>query len=427
MIKIINVEPDSHAEKNGLKAGDYIISINDKEINDVLDCNFYSVNERIKLKYLRNSSEKEVEIFINYENLGIEPEDFKIKHCGNRCVFCFVDQNPEGMRDTLYIKDEDYRYSFMYGSYFTLTTITRKELDRIIDQRLSPLYVSVHAVDKNIRKKLLGINRDDEFLDKLKFLVNNGIQVHTQIVLCPGINDGSVLKETIETMYSLFPGVCSLAVVPIGLTKYRNGLFRLKLFNKEEAGKVIDLTESYHKRFLEETGTRFVFPSDEFFIKAKRDIPDSDYYEEFEQYQDGVGMVRSYIDDLVNADSLFPGKIDRELSVALVTGKSFSEILKLFKDRLNRITGINAEIIEAENQTFGETVTVAGLLGGKDIIREYQKKGIKSDVIVLPDTCINHEGIFIDNLTLNDIESRTGCKVIIFENFENTISVLSSF
>ncbi len=274
MVKIISIIKDSLAEKLFLSVDDSILSINDNNINDRLDYNFYAIQRPIELKVIKKGKLEPVFYTItNEDDLGVEVEDLKIKHCGNNCVFCFVGQNPKKMRKTLYIRDEDYRYSFLYGNYFTLTNTKQSELDRIVKQRFSPLYISVHAVDVEVRRFLLGNMGADNLIPKMEYLINNGIELHTQIVLCPGYNDGKILKETIEKLYSYSPGVGSIAVVPLGRSKHGKMNSILTPVSKDHALSVIEIIENYQKQFLSESETRFVFAADEFYLKAELEIP----------------------------------------------------------------------------------------------------------------------------------------------------------
>ncbi|HQE60524.1 MAG TPA: DUF512 domain-containing protein, partial [Spirochaetota bacterium] len=420
MIKIINIKKKSPADRQGLLAGDEIISINGMEVRDYLDYKLYSTD--FPLEYIiRRNGETYSLIFDEEEDAydkGIDVEDMKIKHCGNKCIFCFVDQNPTGLRKGLYLKDEDFRYSFLYGSYFTLSNIRDEDLKRIKQQHLSPLYISVHAAQKKVRMKLLGINYDDGFKRKLSFLTRNKIELHTQIVLCPGVNDGKVLDDTVKFLHSHHPYVLSVAVVPVGKTCHRDKLFSIDSFTETTSAVVIKQIESLQKVFLEKSDTRFVFAADEFYLKAGFKIPSKNYYENFSQYENGVGMSRIFLDELKRAKKTFPKAMKEKRNLLIVTGKSFYPVLiKHLLPELEKIQNLSAKIIAAENRLFGSSVTVSGLLCGNDIIHAVKQSNFQADKIILPDTCLNFDGIFLDDMTLPALKRKLKTDVEIFTKF----------
>jgi len=420
VIKIINIRKKSPADRQGLLAGDEIISINGMEVRDYLDYKLYSTD--FPLEYIiRRNGETYSLIFDEEEDAydkGIDVEDMKIKHCGNKCIFCFVDQNPTGLRKGLYLKDEDFRYSFLYGSYFTLSNIRDEDLKRIKQQHLSPLYISVHAADKKVRMKLLGINYDDGFKRKLAFLTRNKIELHTQIVLCPGVNDGKVLDDTVKFLHSHHPYVLSVAVVPVGKTCHRDKLFSIDSFTETTSAVVIKQIESLQKDFLKNSDTRFVFAADEFYLKAGIKIPNKNYYENFSQYENGVGMSRIFLDGLKRAKKTFPKAMKEKRNLLIVTGKSFYPVLiKHLLPELEKIKNLTIKIIAAENRLFGSSVTVAGLLCGKDIIHAVKQSDFSADKIILPDTCLNFDGMFLDDMTLPALKRKLKTDVEIFTKF----------
>ncbi|HOH38622.1 MAG TPA: DUF512 domain-containing protein, partial [Spirochaetota bacterium] len=400
--------------------GDEIISINGMEVRDYLDYKLYSTD--FPLEYIiRRNGETYSLIFDEEEDAydkGIDVEDMKIKHCGNKCIFCFVDQNPTGLRKGLYLKDEDFRYSFLYGSYFTLSNIRDEDLKRIKQQHLSPLYISVHAAQKKVRMKLLGINYDDGFKRKLSFLTRNKIELHTQIVLCPGVNDGKVLDDTVKFLHSHHPYVLSVAVVPVGKTCHRDKLFSIDSFTETTSAVVIKQIESLQKVFLEKSDTRFVFAADEFYLKAGFKIPNKNYYENFSQYENGVGMSRIFLDELKRAKKTFPKAMKEKRNLLIVTGKSFYPVLiKHLLPELEKIQNLSAKIIAAENRLFGSSVTVSGLLCGNDIIHAVKQSNFQADKIILPDTCLNFDEIFLDDMTLPALKRKLKTDVEIFTKF----------
>jgi putative radical SAM enzyme (TIGR03279 family) len=412
---ITAIKPKSSAEKKGLRSGDTIVSINGAPVRDMLDFYLYASVLPLEIVVMRDGKKISVEFTTYHEliKLGIAVEDLKIRHCGNRCVFCFVDQNPKKLRKTLYIKDEDYRYSYLYGAFCTLSKIAPKELNRIVEQHLSPLYISVHAIDKKIRLKLLGLENDDHFIEKLTFLADNGIQFHTQIVLCPGINDGRVLVETIESLYRFYPAVLSVAVVPLGKTKFRSDCADLASVNESDARKVIAVVNRIQKRAYSKTGTRFVFAADEFYLKSGSALPRNAEYEEYQQYENGVGMVRYYLHALSKARKSFPAKIKKPRSVLIVTGKSFYPVVRRnLLPALSWIGNLAVHAVAVHNHFLGDEITVSGLLCGKDIISAVNESGISADFIVIPETSLNTDGVTLDDMSIGDLAKSLKAKVI---------------
>jgi len=370
-VALTSVRPQSPAARAGLRQGDRLLAIDGQPLKDALDVLAAMGEEQFDVEFARARRAYATVITRRLgQDWGAQVEPPAVRHCGNRCLFCFVDQMPKGFRSTLYIKDEDYRYSFLYGSFCTLSNITRREMDRIVAQNLSPLYISVHAVDSNVRLQLLGLKKDDHFMEKLAFLADNGIQFHTQIVLCPEINDGKVLIETIESLYQLYPGVLSVVVVPLGKTKFREGLAPLRSVNKRDAEKTLSVVNRLQKKYLKRAGTRFVFAADEFYLMSNTPFPKNSEYEEYQQYENGVGMARYFLQAFNTAKKSFPAKISRPCSVLIVTGKSFYPVIRRnVLPALNRIQNVNAQAIAVHNHLLGDEITVAGLLCGKDTIR----------------------------------------------------------
>lgn len=430
MVKIECVENGSKADLVGLASGDQIISINGNKIRDNLDYNFYSKDSKLSIAIVREDKELMVDIQLDgeWDEVGIELEDLKIKHCGNNCVFCFVTQNPKGMRKGVYIRDEDYRFSFLYGNYFTLTNTTDEELKRIVTQRFSPLYISVHAVDDDVRRFLLGNMGADNLIPKMNYLAEHDIEMHTQIVVCPDINDGEILNQTIERMYKFYPSVQSVAVVPLGKTKHRDRLPNLRSVTKADANRIIDQIEGYQQQFLDDIDSRFVFPADEFFLKADREIPKDDYYEGYDQYEDGIGMVRSFINDFEDFSQSLPKRLNKPFKLTFLTGKSFSTILERYvSESLNRIKNLNFNIITAENHHYGPEVTIAGLITGEDMITAFESAKIETDLLVIPDTSIGHNGLFLDDLSIKDLYKAIDTDIIRYENFQQIFDYVEGF
>lgn len=336
----------------------------------------------------------------------------KIRVCRNKCLFCFVHQQPKGLRRSLYIKDDDYRFSFTHGNFITLSDMTDADFERIITQRLSPMYISVHATDDTLRRCLFQNERLDPVLPRLRQLVENGITVHAQTVVCPGINDGEHLKKTILDLAELAPGVESLAVVPVGLTRYRERLPKLRSFTPRESVEVLAMISDCQKTFVSVHGTRFVFPADEFFINAGRDFPPLSYYEHMPQFENGVGMARQFIVDFNRKKRYLPNAIQRPAKMALVTGQSASVLLEqCILPRLNEITNLTVEAVVVSNLFWGvDTVTVSGLLTGQDILAAL--KEVDADMIVLPPNCLNGDDLFLDDVSLSEFAMKVGKPVI---------------
>ncbi len=414
MIKIETVASRSYAAEMGLTPGDKILSINGHPVTDILDYHLRINCQQLNLEILHDEEIWELSIEKDEEeDFGVEVEHPQPRQCGNQCQFCFVHQLPKGLRKTLYIKDEDYRFSYLYGSYITLTNLTEEEVQRIIDLQLSPLYVSVHASDHVLRKQLLGVSTPD-VMPVIKRLTEAGIVLHCQVVLCPGLNDGTALQQTIRDLGTLFPGVASLAVVPVGLTRYRQKLPELNRVTEVTAGDCLDVIEDNQQRFITKLGTRFVFAADEFYLKAKRDVPDVGHYEDFYQLENGIGMIaqfRQQADEvLLEAEPLDGGLI------SLVCGVSFAGELQAFASRMTLRTGVNLQVITVLNDFFGSEVTVSGLVTGQDLISQLRNVDL-GDGLFIPDVMLrNGADEFLDDVSVSDVENELGVPVHIVDS-----------
>lgn len=407
------VERGSMADIAGITVGDNLISINGQKVNDVLDYMFYISEPVVNLVIRREGKLKKFIIEKSPDNnLGMSFNSMKIKRCINKCIFCYIDQLPSGLRPSLYIKDEDYRLSFLHGNYVTLSNISAKELSRIVKMRLSPIYVSVHSTVPEVRKFMLGREKDDRIMEKLKFLVSKGINLNLQIVLCPGINDGESLEKTLKDLYKLIKGIESIAIVPVGLTRYRGDLCKIDHFNEKHARDIIKKAEVWNHQYSL-NGRNFLYLSDEIFLLAGMDIPESSYYDNFPQIENGVGMVRKFMDELEKCRKYFPKKLKRGKRVSIVTGTLAEKFLPgtLLRE-LARIQGLEAHLFPVKNRFLGESITVSGLLAGRDICRQL-KFADPGDRIVLPPNCLNQEK-FLDDLTLKDVENRLGIEIAVF-------------
>lgn len=401
------IEPESIADEIGLQPGDELVSVNDQPIRDIIDYRFQTSDECLTLEVKRQAETFLIDIEKDYDDdLGITFEEIKYRSCGNNCIFCFVDQNPQQLRSNLYFKDEDFRLSFLHGNYVTLTNISQKDLQRIVNQRLSPLYISIHAIDATVRKQLLGIRGNDRLLEKLTYLTDNDIELHTQIVLCPGFNDGSILDDTIQTLSQFFPQVKTIAIVPVGLTRHREKLVQLTPINPSYSNEIIASIDTAAATYLSRLGTHCVYLADEFYLNAQKDIPPADRYDQFEQYENGVGMLRYFMDDFAEKSPTFPAEIKQQTSVRLVTAKLAAPFIQqTVASRLNQIANLHVDVLTVENRFYGDSVRVTGLLTGQDIHAQLSQLPL-ADLIVLPSNCINYDGLFLDDWTLPQLQQQ---------------------
>ncbi len=413
--KIITVQQGSIAQELEIEPGDSLLSINGKEIKDVFDYQYYCNEEYLTVLIRKVCGEEwELEIEKEYEeDLGLgfgEGLMDNYRSCKNQCIFCFIDQMPPGMRDTLYFKDDDARLSFLQGNYITLTNLSKQDLDRIISYHMSPVNISVHTTNPNLRCKMLH-NRfaGMEALDKIKRLYQGQIEMNSQIVLCLGINDGKELDRSIWDLSRFFPYMKSLSIVPVGLTKYREGLTKLKKFEKEDARNVLKQIENWQEKFLKEFGTRFVHASDEWFLIAQVPIPTKEYYEGYGQIENGVGMIRSFEDEVDLALKKYKelGYLPKEKKslISLATGVLAAPILEKQMEKIARyIHGLSFHVYMIENEFFGKDITVAGLLTGQDIIKQLTGKQL-GKALLLPDVLLRSgEQVLLDDLTIQDLE-----------------------
>ncbi len=426
MVKIIDVVPESIAHELGVQPGGELLAINGHEIRDRLDYRFYQAEPELEVHIRQNGEEFLFEIEKDAdEDLGLELEEMKLMSCGNNCVFCFVYQNPKGLRKTLYFKDEDYRYSFLYGHYVTMTTLKQRDLERIVEQRLSPLFISVHATESETRKLLLGIKRDDHLLEKIDYLTQNGIELHCQIVLVPEVNDGAIFDRTIEDLKNYFPGIRSVAVVPLGLTRHRKHLMPLRIHTVEELKAEIEHVNRLRAQCREELGVNFVYLADEFFIKAGEPIPPAEYYDEFYQIENGVGEFRDMIDRFEQAYDQMPDSLKRSMRLTWVTGTlAFENLRKHIVQPLQKIKNLSIDLVAVKNEFYGPTIEVSGLLVGQDIYQQLKERTL-GDLVLLPPRVLNEDGLFLDDWTLEDLQQKLGKPCHVFtEDIENFTQVI---
>lgn len=423
------VEPDSIAEELGIRSGDRIVAVNGEELGDVLDWLLSESDEGLLIAVQHMDGELvEYEIEKDYEEtLGIifdSPTLDEIRPCKNRCVFCFVDQLPPGMRETLQIKDDDYRLSFLSGSYITLTNVSEADLQRIMKLHLSPLYISVHTTNPQLRQRMLGNRQAGEVLPMLKKLADAGIEFHTQIVLCPGLNDDKQLEQTLDDLFSMYPGVRSVAVVPVGLTGHRDQLYPLSPFDADHARAVLSQLSRWQERCLAEMKTRFVFASDEFYNMAGKDLPLDDEYEGYPQLENGVGMVRLLYNAWDRWREKLPAKFTKETLATVATGASAAFYLEPIISRLNDISGLTVNLKTVPNQFFGGHVTVSGLLTYRDLTDALLKEKVNSP-LYLPAVMLKEgRDLFLDGHTTNDLSETLGVEVRVVDSLDTFLQFL---
>ena len=416
MVTIASVEAGSVCDKLGLRAGDSLVAINSHEIYDILDYRFHLCEKKIKLTVIRDGKAKNFRFRKEENDLDIGLEfatalmDEK-QSCKNKCIFCFIDQNPPGMRQSCYFKDDDSRLSFLHGNYVTLTNISEREVERIIEMHISPINVSVHTTDPELRCKMLSNRFAGEKLAYLRRFADAGITICAQIVLCRGINDGAHLDRTLHDLMEYLPALDSVSIVPAGLTKYRENLPKLELFSPEECRAVINQVAAYGDYCMQKYGTRVFLCSDEFYVRGGLPLPDEDFYCGFSQLEDGVGMLTSFKTDALR-ELEFAEASERERAVSVVTGHAaydtISEVARLCEEKHGKL---RVNVIRIDNNFFGETVTVAGLLTGGDMIAGCRGKEL-GEILYIPRNSLRADGdLFLDNLTPEDLERELGVTV----------------
>ena len=419
MVKITDVEKGSRAHRHGIRAGDMLISIDKNEIKDVLDYRFYLASSKIELCLSRGNENFSVTIKKGeYDDIGLDFETplMDKKHtCKNGCIFCFIDQNPEGLRDTLYFKDDDSRLSFIHGNYITLTNMSDEDIVRIVKMRFSPINVSIHTTNPDLRVKMMKNKRSGEVLKYLDDFKNAGLSICGQIVLCRGINDGNELLRSMTDLAKYYPQMSSVAIVPAGLTKFRDKLYPLTDFTKEEAGAVIDMIDAFAEKHKAEFGSRLFFAADEFYLKAGREIPGAEYYEDYPQLENGVGMIRSFADeanmgveDVV--DILCEKKINRCVSVATGTA-SYPLICSLAKKTEALCPGLTVKVHKIINNFFGESITVSGLLTGKDISEQLSGLELGDELLIPENALRSGEEVFLCGMTVDELSEKLSVPV----------------
>ncbi len=424
MVKITGVEKRSLAAMAGIKSGDMLDSVNGNSINDVLDYDFYLAETHVELSLIRDG--KTVLAVIDkgeYEDIGLlfeTPLMDKKQRCKNGCIFCFIDQNPEGMRESIYFKDDDSRLSFLHGNYITLTNMTDGDISRIIRMRFSPINVSVHTTNPDLRVKMMKNKRAGEVLGYLDRLKEAGISMCGQIVLCRGVNDGAELERSLSDLSRYFPEMSSVSIVPAGLTKYRDKLYPLSDFTAEEAMEVIKTVDAAAEKMLAEHGSRMFFAADELYLKAGIPVPDTEYYEDYAQIENGVGMLRSFMDEFADAREDISDMEDyisgyREVSVATGTA-AYPMMCAIADSVMSAIKNLKINVYRIVNNFYGESITVAGLLTGKDIAEQLSAKPLGSELFI-PENCLRDgEDVFLCGMTRDELSKALGVKISISEN-----------
>jgi len=425
-VQILSVIPKSPCAKKGIKAGNSLISINGNAINDVLDFQFYA-SEKNPVLTIKIDKKTEQNITLKkgeYEEMGLEFETYlmdKQHRCANKCIFCFIDQLPKGLRESLYFKDDDSRLSFLFGNYITLTNLTEREAERIIEMHISPVNISVHTMNPALRAQMMQNPKAGECLKFIKRFADAGIKMNTQLVLCLGINDGSELEFSLKELGKMFPAVQSIAAVPVGLTYHRDGLCELKAYDKESACRVIDIINDFNIHFSWDNKTKIAFPADEFYLKAEREMPGAESYGDFHQLENGVGLWALLKDEfyqILNDEEMLNETAakgfcldNRQISVA--TGEAAYPLIKeLVDETVKKWHNLKVNIVKIKNNFFGESITVAGLLTGKDFLEQLANENLGSELLI-PSAALRREGdMFLDDVTLDELSDKLKIKII---------------
>jgi putative radical SAM enzyme (TIGR03279 family) len=420
-VRVLAVAAGGLAERAGLRPGDRLLRVNGRGLRDLVDFHVQAGEQTLAIDVDRGGRPCSVALERKWgKDLGLEcepPAPAEISTCANKCVFCFIHQLPPGLRKSLYVKDDDYRLSFLHGNYITLTDLPDGEVQRIVDLRLSPLYVSVHATDPGLRHFLLGSPKTikGDLMERLRRLAGAGIRLHAQIVLCPGLNDGPHLERTVRELGELHPGVTTVAVVPVGLTRHREGLYPLRQITPAEAGATLDAIHAWQAAFLARLGTRLVFAADELYLQGGRPIPAAPAYEGFTVVEDGVGLVRRFEDDLRRLAAR-PGRSRwrGERSLTVVTGELFGPILRRLLETLH-VPGLRTEVVAVPNEFFGRAITVAGLLTGQDVARALSGRSLGEAVLVPRVALTETQGVFLDDVAPAELARDLGVPVTTVE------------
>ena len=403
---ITGILSDSLIENEPLTTGDEIITINGHKINDFLDLEYYAADKILEIKY-RDQNNKISNLLIEKrweEPLGIIPEHPKCKKCINNCIFCFIDQMKKHIRKTLYIKDDDFRFSFLYGNFITLTNLSKRDFDKIIEQRLSPLYISVHTTDIELHKKMLRYRKKFNILEKLRYLSRNGINFHTQIVIVPGWNDGKQLKATLDDLTAEEMNTLSVGLVPVGLTKYRDNLVQIDGVDKKLATQILHITDEYDRTYC----------ADEIYLLANKSIPRKEYYDDFPQLENGIGMIRLFLENWkLNKEKFIEDLSKLKENIVFITGVLFYSFLKDISQQINKILAGKSRVVAVKNNFLGKMVTVGGLISVRDLLNQVELQD--NEMLALSSNIFNNKQKTIDSIKLKDLESIIGKKVLIID------------
>lgn len=427
---ITNVLPDSIAAEIGFEAGDRLVSINGQPLRDLIDYQFFCADEFLELEVLdANGRSHQVEIEKEYDDdLGLEFETALFDgliQCNNRCPFCFIDQQPPGMRQTLYLKDDDYRLSFLYGSYLTLTNLTQREWNRIAQMRLSPLYVSVHATEPEIRIRLLKNPRAGQILDHLRWFQQHELQIHAQVVVCPGINDGEHLERSLLDLAKFhqgdIPAVASVAVVPVGLTRFRPAEDELVPVTPAKAREVIAQVQALQSKFQHQLGSTFAWLADEWFLIGGQDLPPESHYEDYPQIGNGVGSIRQFLKEFQSAAKQLPVDVSPARRFTWVVGNAVEQAFQPILQRLNQVKGLEVEMVALNSQYWGQEITVTGLLTGQDLLRALSGKDLGQGIL-LPSLMLKHDDSrFLDDMRLEDLAQQLNAPILTVNGIDQLI------
>lgn len=406
---IVEIAPDSLAAELEIEPGERIVSINGRPIGDGIDLLFESADEDLQILTLDATGKDLLQYDLTRdfgEELGIALEDFKIERCNNQCVFCFIHQNPKGLRKSLYYKDGDFRMSFLHGNYITTTNMTDADFDRIVAQRLSPMYVSVHTTNHELRLKMLGTSQSADILQSLDRFRSGGVEFHTQIVLCPGLNDGPELDRTIRELLPLHPSLLSIAIVPLGLTDHRKNLPDLEPASAEFCHRTIEQVERWQSRIASQSEEPILFLADEFYITAGIPAPDYSDSDVLHQLENGVGMVWEFMQPWAEIEASLPSSAPESRSVAIMTGALGARVIEPIANRLSAIEGLRVDVLQCENTLFGSSVTVSGLLGGADFLRTATENPGYDEYLIPGNALRAQDDRFLDDLTLAELEAK---------------------
>lgn len=421
-VLIDSVESLSPAYWHRIKPGDKLLKINSNTINDVLDYRFYITDERLELLIEKPDGKKRTVKLRNKNGgeIGLSFSTYLMdrqRSCANKCIFCFIDQLPKGLRESLYFKDDDSRLSFFFGNYITLTNLSQKDIDRIISMHISPINISVHTTNPDLRVKMMGNSRAGKVLDYIKQLADAGIELHTQLVLCPGYNDGEELSKTLRDLGALYPSLKSIACVPVGISCHREGLTPLSDYTKDEAIDVISRINIYNDEFLCYNKTNIAYASDEFYIKAEMPMPDASRYGDFDQLEDGVGLWTMLRDEFVEAVEGFSFNSDNR-KVTLATGVAAYPLIKELASMAGEACeNLSVQVVEVENKLFGDKINVAGLICGNDYYNALKDIEDLGDELLIPSVSLRHEGdMFLDDMTVEELSQKLNVKITPVKN-----------